>query len=183
MKLAVTVDGETRTLEVDLERGVVRWEGRELPAKVVQDSFAKVELEIAGEKFIVEGWPAGPTDVPGPLVANGERFAASIVRSAVAAPPPTPDAPARVPPPSAAEPQAPVVGGTVVLPPMPGRVVEIRVREGEKVAKGHVLLVLEAMKMRNEVLAPVAGTVTALKVQVGSNVRAREPMVVLSTSA
>jgi biotin carboxyl carrier protein len=88
-----------------------------------------------------------------------------------------------VPPPSAAEPQAPVVGGTVVLPPMPGRVVEIRVREGEKVAKGHVLLVLEAMKMRNEVLAPVAGTVTALKVQVGSNVRAREPMVVLSTSA
>ncbi|MCI4326243.1 MAG: biotin/lipoyl-binding protein [Thermoplasmata archaeon] len=183
MKLAVTVDGETRTFEVDLERGVIRWEGRELPAKVVQDSFARVELEIAGEKFLVEGWPAGPTDVPGPLVANGERFVASLVRSVVAPPPPPPGAPTRPAPTPAAEPAAPAEGGTVVVPPMPGRVVEIRVREGEAVAKGHVLLVLEAMKMRNEVLAPVAGTVTAVKVQVGSNVRAREPMVVLAPAA
>ncbi|HXQ93997.1 MAG TPA: acetyl-CoA carboxylase biotin carboxyl carrier protein subunit, partial [Thermoplasmata archaeon] len=59
-------------------------------------------------------------------------------------------------------------------------VVELRVREGESVVKGQVLLVLEAMKMRNEVVAPVAGRVASLPVQVGSNVRAREPLAVLA---
>jgi biotin carboxyl carrier protein len=62
---------------------------------------------------------------------------------------------------------------------MPGRVVEIRVKVGEEVTKGQVLLVLEAMKMRNEVLAPVPGVVATLRVEVGTNVRAGEPMVLL----
>jgi biotin carboxyl carrier protein len=178
MKLEVTVDGEKRTLEVDLERGVVLWEGREVPLRVVQDVFAKVELEIAGEKFIVEGWPPGNPDPPGPLVVNGERFAAAVVRASVARSAPARAAPSAPGPPNAAPP-APTEGGTSVLPPMPGRVVELRVREGERVTKGQVLLVLEAMKMRNEVVAPFAGTVVAVRVAAGANVRSGEPMVVL----
>jgi biotin carboxyl carrier protein len=182
MKLEVTADGEKRTFEVDLDRGVLRWEGRELPVKVVQDVFAKVELEVAGEKLIVEGWPPGFPDPPAPLVVNGERFAAAVARSSGATfatrPRPAPAAPAGAPSPpvSAGE-------GTPVVPPMPGRVVEIRVRAGETVTKGQVLLVLEAMKMRNEVVAPVAGTVASIRVEVGANVRAREPMVVLTPAA
>jgi biotin carboxyl carrier protein len=178
MKLEVTVDGEARTLEVDLERGVVPWKGRDMPVKVVQDGFARVELEIAGEKFVVEGWPPGNPMPPGPLAVNGERYAASVVRSAA---PPTAGRAAAAPPPAAKP--APSPGspgeGTPVLPPMPGRVVELRVRVGEEVTKGQVLLVLEAMKMRNEVVAPVAGTVATVRVEVGTNVRAGDPMVLL----
>ncbi|HEV8049856.1 MAG TPA: biotin/lipoyl-containing protein [Thermoplasmata archaeon] len=179
MKLAVTVDGETHTVELDLDRGLLRWKGRDVPVKLGPDAFAKSELEIAGEKFVVEGWPPGNPDPPGPVVVNGERFVAAIVRSSGT----TPSVSAPVPNASTAAPAAspaPPSGGTVVLPPMPGRVVEIRVHEGDTVAKGQVLLVLEAMKMRNEVVAPVAGRVTSLPVPVGANVRAREPLVVLA---
>jgi len=179
MKLEVTVDGEARTVEVDLDRGVLRWNGREIPIKVGPDGFARTEIEIAGEKFAVEGWPPELADPPGAVVVNGERFAAAVVRSAGGAHVPSrPSAPVGLPAPSAPAPTS--AGGTVVLPPMPGRVVELRVREGESVVKGQVLLVLEAMKMRNEVVAPVAGRVASLPVQVGSNVRAREPLAVLA---
>jgi len=179
MKLEVTVDGEARTLEVDLERGVLHWKGREVPVKVVQDGFARVELEIAGEKFIVEGWPPGNPLPPGPTSVNGERYSATLVRSSAS---PVGKGPTLSPKPAAPPtPGSRASGeGTPVLPPMPGRVVEIRVRVGEDVAKGQVLLVLEAMKMRNEVAAPVTGTVAAVHVTVGANVRAGEPMVLLT---
>jgi len=59
---------------------------------------------------------------------------------------------------------------------MPGTAIEVRVQEGEHVAKGQVLLILEAMKMRNEILSPVAGRVERLQVHTGSSVRPREPM-------
>jgi len=62
---------------------------------------------------------------------------------------------------------------------MPGRVVEVKVREGEAVVKGAVLLVLEAMKMRNELTSPIDGVVRDLRVREGANVRARELMLVL----
>jgi glutaconyl-CoA/methylmalonyl-CoA decarboxylase subunit gamma len=179
MKLEVTVDGEHWTFELDLERGVLRFDGRDVPVRVVQDAFAKVELELAGEKFAIEGWPPGTPEVPGPLVANGEQFRVALVRSSSASSahrrPSAPEAPSATPAPA---PSAPA-GGTVVLPPMPGRVVEVRVKAGESVTKGQVLLVLEAMKMRNEVLAPVSGTVVSVESKVGANVRAREPMVTL----
>jgi glutaconyl-CoA decarboxylase len=59
---------------------------------------------------------------------------------------------------------------------MPGKVVEVRVKEGETVRSGQVLVVLEAMKMRNEVPSPAAGRVTDLRVSPGSSASAREPM-------
>jgi biotin carboxyl carrier protein len=176
MKLKVTVDGNPQTVEVDLDSGVLRWNGQELRVKVVQDGFAKVEVEIAGERFVVEGWPPGFGDPPGPLAVNGERVGASLVRSSDRSPMPRASAlPSTLParPPDGSTPS----GEVPVLPPMPGRIVELRVKVGERVTKGQVLLVVEAMKMRNEVAAPVAGTVTAVRVEVGGNVRAGEPMV------
>ncbi len=70
--------------------------------------------------------------------------------------------------------------GLSVAPPMPGKVVEVRVRVGEQVAKGQVLLVLEAMKMRNEVVSPADALVAEVLVTAGANVRARETMVRLT---
>jgi biotin carboxyl carrier protein len=57
-----------------------------------------------------------------------------------------------------------------VTTPMPGKVVSVHVRAGERVAAGHALLVLESMKMQNDVLAPVAGTVAAVRCAEGASV-------------
>lgn len=63
---------------------------------------------------------------------------------------------------------------THVRPPMNGKLERILVKQGEEVAKGDVLFVLEAMKMHNEVKAPVAGRVAALHLQVGATVEPRQ---------
>ncbi|HUR62161.1 MAG TPA: biotin/lipoyl-containing protein [Candidatus Thermoplasmatota archaeon] len=59
-----------------------------------------------------------------------------------------------------------------IKPPMPGKVVEVKVKEGQTVAAGDVLVVLEAMKMQNDLKAPMAGTVTKVHVHDGTNVEA-----------
>lgn len=61
--------------------------------------------------------------------------------------------------------------------PLPGNVSKINVAEGAKVNAGDVLLVLEAMKMENEILAPAAGTVKKLYVQEGKAVQQGEALI------
>lgn len=53
-------------------------------------------------------------------------------------------------------------GGEQVQSPMPGNILAVNVTEGAAVKKGDVLMVLEAMKMENEIMAPVSGTVSGL---------------------
>ncbi|MEA3144510.1 MAG: pyruvate carboxylase subunit [Thermoplasmata archaeon] len=59
-----------------------------------------------------------------------------------------------------------------IKPPMPGKVVEVKVKEGQAVAAGDVLCVLEAMKMQNDLKSPMAGTVLRVHVHDGTNVEA-----------
>ena len=54
--------------------------------------------------------------------------------------------------------------------PMPGNVLDVKVAVGQAVAAGETVVILEAMKMENEIPAPVAGTVTAILVQKGATV-------------
>lgn len=68
-----------------------------------------------------------------------------------------------------AAPKAAVTGGTKVNAPMPGMIKALSVAEGAQVKKGDVILVLEAMKMDNDITAPCDGTVS-YKVTKGSNV-------------
>lgn len=66
---------------------------------------------------------------------------------------------------TAEKPQAaPAVSGEgeTVQSPMPGNILAVNVREGDTVNKGDVLMVLEAMKMENEIMAPVSGKVTGI---------------------
>ncbi|MHB8634831.1 MAG: biotin/lipoyl-containing protein [Thermoplasmatota archaeon] len=61
-------------------------------------------------------------------------------------------------------------GQGAVKPPMPGKIVEVNVKPGDRVSQGDVLVVLEAMKMQNDVKAPHAGIVLKVHVQAGASV-------------
>ena len=63
---------------------------------------------------------------------------------------------------------------------MPGTILKVNVQPGQAVKAGEVLVVLEAMKMENEIMAPKAGTVAQVLVSKGSNVDTGAPMVVLN---
>ena len=65
-------------------------------------------------------------------------------------------------------------GAVKVTAPMPGKILGIKVNAGDTVAKGQVLMILEAMKMENEIVAPQDGTVAGVHVTVGSMVEAGE---------
>jgi len=65
---------------------------------------------------------------------------------------------------------------------MPGKVLSVRVQEGQQVAAGTVLLILEAMKMENEIRAPVDGTVKRIAVTAGQTVKNGDVLVVLDYS-
>lgn len=75
-----------------------------------------------------------------------------------------PAAPAAAPAPAAA------ADGQKVLSPMPGTILSVNVSVGSAVKAGEVILILEAMKMENEIVAPCDGTVKQLAVQKGSTV-------------
>lgn len=96
-------------------------------------------------------------------------------------------APAAVPAPVAAAPAAASVSaapalaaGEAVKSPMPGNILKINVTVGQKVNEGETLLVLEAMKMENEIAAPKAGTVAQIIVSKGAVVETGAPLVVIS---
>ena len=79
----------------------------------------------------------------------------------------------------AAAPAAPVAGGTKVPAPMAGKILEIKVATGAKVAKGDTIAILEAMKLENEIKSPAAGTVKAICVQKGAMVNNGDALIVL----
>jgi biotin carboxyl carrier protein len=72
--------------------------------------------------------------------------------------------------PKAAPAAAPVSGGQKVDAPMPGTIVSVNVKAGDVVKKGQVLVVLEAMKMENEIVSPVDGKITSVGVAKGDAV-------------
>jgi glutaconyl-CoA/methylmalonyl-CoA decarboxylase subunit gamma len=67
--------------------------------------------------------------------------------------------------------------GKVVKAPLPGVILEVNVREGDAVKAGDVLLLMEAMKMENNIVAPMDGRVVAMKVGKGDNVLEGDPLV------
>lgn len=81
--------------------------------------------------------------------------------------------------PKAAPKAAVPAGGTPVKAPMPGNILDIKVSNGAAVKKGDVLLILEAMKMENEIVAPSDGTVTVVTTK-GATVNSGDVLVTLS---
>ena len=109
-------------------------------------------------------------------VAEYEAFApaAAPVAAPVAA------APVAAAPAAAPAAGVTVTGGESVTAPMPGNILKVNVSVGQTVKEGDLLVVLEAMKMENEIFAPCAGTVSQVLVQKGSTVDTGAPIVVIS---
>lgn len=96
------------------------------------------------------------------------------------APAAAPAAPAAAPAALAAVPAAALASGEVVKAPMPGNILKINVAPGQKVEDGDVLIVLEAMKMENEIVATKSGTVAQVAVSKGAVVETGAPLVVIA---
>ena len=107
-----------------------------------------------------------------------DEYAAVAPVAPAAAAPVAAAAPAAAPAPAAAG--VTVSGGTTVSAPMPGNILKVAVQAGQTVKEGDLLVVLEAMKMENEIFAPKAGTVAAVNVTKGQSVDTGATMVVLA---
>ena len=102
------------------------------------------------------------------VLAEGEPRKTAPAQTAPAQAAPAPAAPAAVP-----------AGGETVAAPMPGNILSVAVKAGDAVKKGDLLVVLEAMKMENEILAPCDGTVASVAVAAGATVESGATLVVI----
>lgn len=122
----------------------------------------EVEVE-EGKAMLIDEYEAYAPAVPTPV-------AAAPVAAAPAAAPAAPAAPAG----------AALAAGEVVKSPMPGNILKINVSQGQKVNEGDVLIVLEAMKMENEIVATKSGTVAQIVTAKGAVVETGAPLVVIA---
>ena len=110
---------------------------------------------------------------------NGKSYEVEVEEigtDSVSAPAPS-AAPAVKAAPAAKAAPAPKAGSTVVSAPMPGTIVDIKVKAGDAIKANQVLCVLEAMKMENEIMAPQDGTVAAVHVTKGASVNNGDALV------
>lgn len=129
------------------------------------------------------------------ITVNGNVYAvtveegitqAAVARTVAAAPAPVAAAPAPAAAPVAAAPApAPAAPagsqGSVTVPaPMPGKILGVKVSVGQAVKKGDVLVILEAMKMENEIVAPSDGTVASINVSNGDAVESGATLATLN---
>ncbi len=112
---------------------------------------------------------------------NGTEYKVSIeLISETEAATPVAAAPAPVAPAAPATPVAAApAGGEKVNAPMPGNILSVNVNVGDTVKKGQILVILEAMKMENEIVSPVDGTVTFVGVSKGATVESGSPICVI----
>ena len=128
----------------------------------------KYELTLNGRTYEVEVELAEPM-----LMQEFQSYAPA---------PAAPAAPVVEAAPSAAPAAAPAVtgAGEKVDSPMPGTILKVNVAAGQTVKEGDLLVVLEAMKMENEIFAPKGGTVSQVLVEKGASVNTGDVLVVIA---
>ena len=114
-----------------------------------------------------------------------EKGKANLIRTtAVQAAPAPAAAPVAAAPAAAPAPAAPAAsvqsGTTPVNSPMPGTILDVKVAVGQTVKEGDLVVILEAMKMENEIYAPCAGTIAQVLTNKGASVDTGAPLVTIS---
>lgn len=128
----------------------------------------KFKVTVNGQSYEVEVEEIGSVTAAAPVPA------AATSASAVPAATPVSAAPA------ATAPKEPLPeGAPTIKAPMPGKISALKAEPGQTVARGDVVVVLEAMKMQNDITAPQDGTIVELRVQVGDSVKTGDILVVL----
>lgn len=164
MKYITTVDDETYEIEIN-EAGEIRVDGERLPADfmaVAEQSVYSLLLDNHSFEAHISPGPAGLE-----VLLRGQRYNVEVedersrllrrVGGAEAGP-----------------------SGTFQLKaPMPGMVLAVPVEEGQEVAKGDDLIILESMKMQNELKSPRDGIVTRVRVQPGDSVQQNAVLIVV----
>ena len=133
----------------------------------------KYVATLNGKKYEVE---IERVDEYRPLDRGAQASAPAPILAAAPAPKAAP-APAPAPAPAAAPAAA---GGQTVEAPMPGKILDIKVKVGDAVGYGQCVIVMEAMKMETEIVAPAAGTVAAINVSTGDSVETGAVLVTLN---
>ncbi len=131
----------------------------------------KYNINVNGTVYAVEVEEVGGSTATAPSAPAAAPVAAT--------PAAAPAAPAPAAAPAAPAPSAPSAGAQKVDCPMPGTILDIKVNVGDAVTEGQVLIILEAMKMENEITAPSAGTVDSIPVSKGAPVNAGDVLISL----
>jgi biotin carboxyl carrier protein len=167
MKYFVTINGRERVLEVDGER--VTLDGTAVTARLEPVPGTPLrQLVVDGNPITLTVEPVGPgrwrvgrAGLAPEVEVLDERL--RHIRSLTGN-------------------GAPKSGSGVLKAPMPGLVVRVEVEPGQQVTAGAPLVVLEAMKMENQLVAPAAGTVTEVRVEPGATVERGAVLVEISST-
>ena len=174
MKLEVQIGGRTRSVELAREahpddaerlRWVCRLDGRPVEVDVVEVAAGTYSILLAGQSYEVRVRPGVggglivqtadeeiPVEVLDPRAWRGRRSAQGVEAE----------------------------GRQQIMAPMPGKVVRVLVKQGDAVEAGQGIVVVEAMKMQNEIRSPKSGTLERLHVKEGQAVNAGEILAVVA---
>lgn len=141
---------------------VLRIGGREYRAEVKELTPEKATVVVDGKEYAIDLLQLGRRAIAPEAV----RAAAPAAATGAAAPRPAAPSPG----PAASRPSPAARGEGGIVAPMPGLVLAIKTKEGDSVAAGQPLLVMEAMKMENPVTSPYAGTVAKIYVREGDSI-------------
>lgn len=174
-EIRITLDGETLTAQVitaDPEKGRFRI--------AVGDQKYTLHLTKEEDGYMIR--------------VKGQEYTAALTPSTIpSAPSPTPS-PSHLPPASQPSPSIRAAEETVtpsatskarpsrpgaLEAPLPGVILDVRVKEGDQVKAGDVVLVLEAMKMANEIRAPTGGVIQSVYVRKGQSVEKGQPLIAI----
>lgn len=133
----------------------------------------KFKISVDGTQYLVEMEEVG---APTPTPADAAPAAPAPAPAPAAAPAPAPE-----PAPAPAAAPAPVAAGShAQTAPMPGTILDIHVKVGDVVTANQPVMILEAMKMENEVVAEQAGTIASINVEKGAMVNPGDTLFTLA---
>jgi biotin carboxyl carrier protein len=156
--------------EIQPAGDTVTVDGESFAVRVVRNANI-VTVYLDEKPFAVQLPPTVPDEGPVTVLVDAKEYAAELKGRASARP-------------NAKAPPKKKAGGTgAVHSQMTGRVIRVDVKPGDTVNEGDILLVIEAMKMENEIAAPTAGTVREVAVSPGSRVADGDLLLVIEPAA